>query len=201
MVVLVMLVGTAGFAHAAPPAALNAASDFIVAPLEAIGSPNAATDASEAIFPTNANRSDLSVTTPESEPLVVEAEIDFFGGMPTPPADRILRMQSLAMLNDPAALFRAALTATEQEDFSHADWLYAQIVGKHPVVGDHAGLLRARLQLDRGRAAEARQIATATLAAFSESPLRAQLHELVGLAYVAERDEPGAREAWAAALA
>ena len=150
-VVLVMLVGTAEFAHAAPPAALNTAGDFIFAPLEAIGSPNAATDASEAIFPTNANRSDLSVTTPESEPLVVEAEIDFFGGMPTPPADRILRMQSLAMLNDPAALFRAALTATEQEDFSHADWLYAQIVGKHPVVGGFASRPAAARSRSRRR--------------------------------------------------
>lgn len=201
VVLLMFLAVTAGFAHAAPPAALNTAGDVIVAPLEVIGSPNAATDASEAILPANANRGDLGVTAPNSEPLVVEAEIDFFGGMPTPPADRILRMQSRAMLNDPAALLRAALTATEQEDFSHADWLYAQIIGKHPVVGDHAGLLRAHLQLDRGRAAEARQIGSATLAAFSESPLRAELHELVGLAYAAERDETGAREAWAAALA
>lgn len=125
---------------------------------------------------------------------------EIVGGMPTLPADRILRLQSEALLDDPAALFRAAEAAIAQEDYSHADWLYAQLGHRHPIVGDHAALLRARLQLDRGRVAEARQIATAALSAFGDSPLRAELHELVGEARVAERDEAGARAAWAAAL-
>lgn len=134
--------------------------------------------------------------------LAVEAPLEEFeGGMPTPPADRILRAQSEAVLGDPAASFRAASAAIEQEDFSHADWLYAQITVRHPIVGDHAGLLRAQLQLEKGRAEEARQIAESTLSEFTNSPLRAELHELVGLARVAMRDEPGARQAWAAALA
>ena len=44
-----------------------------------------------------------------------------------------------------------AVGEVEAEDFAHADWLYAQIGSRHPIVGDHAGLLRAHLQLDRGR--------------------------------------------------
>ncbi|MCP4908177.1 MAG: tetratricopeptide repeat protein [bacterium] len=125
---------------------------------------------------------------------------EFLGGMPTPPADRILRAQSKSLLGDPAALLRAAGLAIEQEDFSHADWLYAQLSARHAIIGDHAGLRRARLQLDMGRAEEARQIAERTLADFAESPLRAELHELVGEALVASRNESAAREAWSAAL-
>ncbi len=140
----------------------------------------------------------------DSEPSgvgAVDASPDeIMGRMPTPPADRILRAQSEVLLGDPAALLRAASAAIEQEDFSHADWLYAQLSARHPIVGDHAGLRRARLQLETGRAEEARQIVGQTLSDFSSSPLRAELHELLGLALVASRDEVGAREAWAAAL-
>lgn len=123
------------------------------------------------------------------------------GGMPTPPADRILRAQSEAILDDPAALLRAAAKGIEQQDDSHADWLYAQIAQRHPIVGDYAGLRRARLQLSKGRALEARQIAARVLEDYPSSPLRAELYEIVGEALIAERDEVGAREAWAAALA
>ena len=138
----------------------------------------------------------------EAPPLDPDAAVaaDVPGGLPTPPADAVLRAQSQAMLDDPAALFRAAAAAIEAEDYAHADWLYAQIGLRHPIVGDHSGLLRARLQLDRGRPTEAREIATATLSEFAETPLRAPLHELVGEALVRARDEAGAREAWAAAL-
>ncbi len=122
------------------------------------------------------------------------------GEMPMPPADRILRAQSEALFDDPAALFRAAEESITQEDDAHADWIYGQLAKRHPIVGDHAGLRRARLQLSKGRAAEARQIAAQTLATYRESPLRSKLHALIGEARIAERDETGAREAWAAAL-
>ena len=120
--------------------------------------------------------------------------------LPTPPADRVLRQQSESLLGDPAALLRAARVAIEQEDDAHADWLFAQVAQRHPIVGDHAGLRRARLQLSKGRSAEAREIATATLQAFPDSPLAADLHRVVGDTLIAERDEIGAREAYAAAL-
>ncbi|MFK7897383.1 MAG: transglycosylase SLT domain-containing protein [Myxococcota bacterium] len=122
------------------------------------------------------------------------------GEMPMPPADRILRAQSEALFDDPAALFRAAEESIAQDDDAHADWIYGQLAKRHPIVGDHAGLRRARLQFSKGRAAEAEQIAAQTLATYRESPLRSELHALIGEARIAERDETGAREAWAAAL-
>ena len=120
---------------------------------------------------------------------------------PALPADRVLRDRSEVLMGDPAALFRAAAEAIEQQDYFHAEWLYGRLAERHPIVGDHAGWKRARLQFDRGRAREARETATATLAAFPKTPLAARLHELVGEALVALQDEPGARESWAAALA
>lgn len=121
--------------------------------------------------------------------------------LPAPPADRILRARSEALFGDPAAMLRSAGEAIEQEDYAHADWLYGQLATRHPIVADHAGLRRARLRLDRGRPEEARRIAARTLETHPDSPLVSALHELIGEARVAMRDEAGAREAWAAALA
>ncbi len=147
-----------------------------------------------------AESAEVAPPTPAIGEVALAPVAEIQDGLPTPPADAVLRAQSQTMLDDPAALFRAAAAANEAEDYAHADWLYAQIGQRHPIVGDHAGLLRARLQLDRGRHEEAREIANATLSGWSESPLRAPLHELVGEALVRARDEVGAREAWAAAL-
>jgi soluble lytic murein transglycosylase len=144
---------------------------------------------------------DTPVVFEAIDPTHLAVEMPLADGLPALPADRVLRLQSEALLGDPAALFRAATSAVEQEDFSHADWLYAQIVRRHPIVGDHASYQRALLRLDRGRPGEAREIASAALAAHADSPLRASLHDLVGRAQSAERDEAGARESWAAALA
>ena len=138
---------------------------------------------------------------PQADDQGASEAASIIGSMPTPPADRILRARSEAIFDDPAALLRAAAKGIEQQDDSHADWLYAQLALRHPIVGDYAGLRRARLQLSKGRALEARQIAAQVLEDFSTSPLRAELHQLVGEALTALRDEIGAREAWAAALA
>jgi peptidoglycan lytic transglycosylase len=120
--------------------------------------------------------------------------------IPAPPADRILRLQSEVILDDPSALLRAAEAAIEQQDDAHADWLYAQLAERHTIVGDHAGLRRAQLHLARGRTIEARKIAEQALKDFPDSPLRADLHQIVGDALVAERDEIGGRAAYSAAL-
>jgi soluble lytic murein transglycosylase len=137
----------------------------------------------------------------ETAPSTREAVTPILDSMPTPPADRILRARSEAIFDDPAALLRAAALAIEQNDDAHADWLYGQLAARHPIVGDHAGFRRARLQFSKGRVIEARQIASKTIAAYPNSPLRVELFELIGEALIAERDEIGAREAWAAALA
>ncbi len=141
----------------------------------------------------SASTEEARKSAPESTPII--------GSLPGPPADRILRAQSEAIFDDPAALLRAAEKGIEQQDYSHADWLYVQLAQRHPIVGDHAGLSRARLRLSKGRPLEARQIAAEALKDYPESPLRPELYEIIGEALIAERDEVGAREAWAAALA
>lgn len=122
-------------------------------------------------------------------------------GLQSPPADRVLRRQSEALLGDAAALLRAAQLAVEKGDDAHADWLYSELAERHPIVGDYAGLHRAELRLRMRLPSEARQIASATLQAHPESPLRAALHRVVGDSLIAEHDEPRARQAYAAALA
>lgn len=120
--------------------------------------------------------------------------------LPAPAADRILRLRSEAILDDPAAILRAAENAIEDQDDAHADWLYEQLAIRHPIVGDHAGLRRARLHLAKGRNRAARQIAQSTLSRFSNSPLRADLHRLVGDSLIAEKSEAAGRAAYSAAL-
>lgn len=156
-------------------------------------------------------KSDFASPNPTPTPSVIatsepteEESLDatpILGGMPTPPADRILRARSEAIFDDPAALLRAAAQGIEQQDDAHADWLYAQLAKRHPIVGDHAGFRRARLQLSKGRALEAREIASRAVRDYPNTPLRADLFELIGETLIAERDESGAREAWSAALA
>lgn len=122
-------------------------------------------------------------------------------GLQSPPADRVLRRQSEALLGDAAAVLRAARRAVEKGDDAHADWLYSELAERHPVVGDYAGLHRAELRLRMRLPSEARRIASATLQVHPDSPLRAALHRIVGDSLIAERDESGARQAYAAALA
>jgi len=122
-------------------------------------------------------------------------------GLQSPPADRVLRRQSEVLLGDAAGLLRAARLAVEKGDDAHADWLYSELADRHPLVGDYAGLHRAELRLRMRLPSEARQIASATLKAHPESPLHAALHRVVGDSLIAEHDEPGARQAYAAALA
>jgi len=130
-----------------------------------------------------------------------EGETASVPGLQSPPADRVLRRQSEVLLGDAAALLRAAGQAVEKGDDAHADWLYSELGDRHPIVGDYAGLHRAELRLRMRRPAQARQIASATLQAHPDSPLRAALHRVVGDSLIVEHDEPGARQAYAAALA
>lgn len=106
-----------------------------------------------------------------------------------------------SILDDPAALLRAASESAQRKAFAEADQLYGQLAERHPIVGDYAALHRARLQLSEGFAAKARRIATRAQADFPRSLLRAELFELIGEAFRSEGDEAGGRKAWAAALA
>jgi soluble lytic murein transglycosylase len=119
---------------------------------------------------------------------------------PTRPTDGTPGGQSDTLLADPAAMLRAAREAVGRGEDVRADWLYGQVAALHPIVGDHAGLLRSRLLLSKRRFADARRVASSTLHSFPDSPLHAALQRVVGDSLVGEQDEIGAREAYSAAL-
>jgi soluble lytic murein transglycosylase len=118
----------------------------------------------------------------------------------SPSADRILRERSRPLLEDPAASLRAARLAVEQGDRRHAIWLLGQVAVRHPVVGDHAGLMQARLLYEDGHAEAAATVARNALVRAPDSPLRADLHALLGDALHRTGDRSGAQAAWRATL-
>jgi len=104
-----------------------------------------------------------------------------------------------ALLADPAALLREGQAAAARKDFETADRLFDALARRHSIVGDFAGLLRARALRDAGKPAEAQIQVDRALSDFATSPLRAELHALQGDLRLALGDEPGARAAWALA--
>lgn len=104
-----------------------------------------------------------------------------------------------ALLRDPAALLREAQAAALRSAFARAERLFDELARRHSIVGDYAGLLRARALRDAERIDEAQDQVERALADFPTSPLRAELHALQGDLRHAQGDESGARSAWALA--
>ncbi|MDE0885768.1 MAG: transglycosylase SLT domain-containing protein [Myxococcota bacterium] len=117
-----------------------------------------------------------------------------------PAADRILRARSQTILHDPAATLKSAQAALEERDRSHAVWLLEQLIERHPVVGDYASLLQARILLEDGRVERAARVATQALGRFLNSPVRAELNVLLGDARADQQRSEAALAAWRAAL-
>ena len=118
-----------------------------------------------------------------------------------PAADRVLRARSQALLGDPAAALKAALQAIQDRDRSHAVWLFEQVIERHPIVGDHAALLQAQLLVEDGRNAWAARVAEDALRRYPNSPVRPEIHVLLGDARADQHASEGALAAWRAALA
>jgi soluble lytic murein transglycosylase len=106
---------------------------------------------------------------------------------------------SLGLLERPGAALRAAREALEQREFRAAEALLEAIANRHPLVADHADLLRMRARVESGRSDAAIAMHTAWEA--RDSPLDAVFFTLLGRAYAAKGDETAARAAWAAAAA
>ncbi len=117
-----------------------------------------------------------------------------------PAADRVLRARSQSLLGNPASALKAARQAVADRDRSHAVWLFEQIIERHPVVGDHAALLQARLLLEDGRSRWSARVAEAALARYPNSPIRAGLYVLLGNARADQRNTAAALAAWRSAL-
>jgi len=104
------------------------------------------------------------------------------------------------LLRDPAALLRAGVRARERGERAEAAAWMAEASRRHPVIADHADLLRARILLEAESPAEAAAVALEALRRHGDSPLRADLARALGDARVAAADEEGARAAWSSAL-
>lgn len=97
------------------------------------------------------------------------------------------------VLAEPGRSLRSALEALERGEPQLADALLRAIAVRHPIVADHADLLRMRLRVETGDSDGA--IAFEALWARRESPLRARFYALLGEAHLARGDEARARAA------
>ena len=93
---------------------------------------------------------------------------------------------------------REAFAAFEGGELERADELLRQVALRHPIVADHADLLRMRVALERGDLASARGFEP--LWSVRESPLRGRFYTLLGRAQSESGSERGARAAWETAL-
>jgi soluble lytic murein transglycosylase len=100
----------------------------------------------------------------------------------------------------PGVALREALAAEARGDLAGAEAAFAAVARTHPIVADHAELLRVRVLLAAGRAHDAAGAAASALAAHRASPLEDRLLEQLGEAQRALGDEAAARDAWTRAL-
>jgi soluble lytic murein transglycosylase len=105
------------------------------------------------------------------------------------------------LLRNPAATLRSAVKASERGDFETAERLLLETARRHPVIADHADLLRIRSLLARGNTTAGAAAILEALQAHPSSPLRADYYQLLGDARAHFGDWEAARSAWDAALA
>ena len=134
----------------------------------------------------------------ESEPLPAPLSKPAATPMETADAPALAALE-IALLNDPAALLRAAQAAVQASDWAAAEQSFDALARRHSIVGDYAALLRARALRKAGRPADAEAHVERALSDFPTSPLRAELHALQGDLRLDQGDESGARSAWALA--
>jgi soluble lytic murein transglycosylase len=98
------------------------------------------------------------------------------------------------LLERPGVALRVAREALEQREFRPAEALLEAIASRHPLVADHADLLRMRARVESGRSDAAIGMRAAWEA--RDSPLDAAFFTLLGRAHAAKGDEVAARAAW-----
>ena len=98
------------------------------------------------------------------------------------------------LLERPGIALRVAREALEQREFRPAEALLEAIASRHPLIADHADLLRMRARVESGRS----DAAIAMRAAWEarDSPLDAAFFTLLGRAHAAKGDEVAARADW-----
>jgi len=103
------------------------------------------------------------------------------------------------LLVRPGAALRVAREALDLREFRRAETLLEAIADRHPLIADHADLLRMRARVESGRSDAA--IAMRAGWEARDSPLDATFFTLLGRAHAAKGDEAAARAAWADAVA
>jgi len=101
---------------------------------------------------------------------------------------------SEALLERPGAALQLARTALDGRDFALAEALLEAVAARHPLIADHADLLRMRARVELGKSAEA--IEMLEVWERRDSPLDAEFFTLLGRAHAALGDEVAARTAW-----
>src|SRR5262249_30806506 len=100
---------------------------------------------------------------------------------------------------DPGRALRAAVAATQRGDREQGEALLRAVAEHHPVIADHADLLRMKMYVGAGDAERA--AAEEPLWTDRDSPLRARFYALPGEAERARGDEERARAAFEFAAA
>ncbi len=106
---------------------------------------------------------------------------------------------SEALLERPGAALQLARTAVAGRDLPLAEALLEAVADRHPLIADHADLLRMRARVEFGKSDEAIEMLEAWER--RESPLDAEFFTLLGRAHAAMGDEVAARTAWVHAAA
>jgi soluble lytic murein transglycosylase len=99
-----------------------------------------------------------------------------------------------AVLAEPGRSLRAAVDALGRGESELADSLLRAVSERHPIVADHADLLRMRLRVESGDAEGA--VAFEPRWRQRDSWLRGRFYSLLGEAHLARGDEKPARAAW-----
>jgi len=98
------------------------------------------------------------------------------------------------MTADPGRALRAAVAARDSGDRARADELFRAVAERHPLIADHADLLRMRMYVEANDAERA--IGEEARWIDREGPLRARFYALLGEAWRARGDEERARAAF-----
>jgi len=111
------------------------------------------------------------------------------------------RAQSAETGNAGAAeLLRAARAARARGDLAGAAQTLARVERQHPIIRDHASVLRAAVLTEAGEPAQSVAVLLEALAEEEDSPLRPTMFGELGTARLHFGDEAGARAAWDSAL-
>jgi soluble lytic murein transglycosylase len=113
-----------------------------------------------------------------------------------PPHGSAAWLRGQALLESPGPALAAGHEAYEQGDLRRAEWLFAEIALRHPIIGDYADLMLARVAGELGRLEDATALLARGRESYPDSTLRAEFSSELGHVLASTGDEEAARLAW-----